>query len=64
MKKESQSCEACGTSITPNLSKKLSRLADGANRLCTSCTRVCFFLYSAMFLSDTPVSSTGLLKFR
>lgn len=63
MKKETQSCESCGMSITPNLSKKLSHVAPGTNRLCTSCTRVCCLLYSAMFLSHSPASSTCLLNF-
>lgn len=63
MKKETQSCESCGISITPNLSKKLSHVAPGTNRLCTSCTRVCFLLYSDLFLSHPSASSTGLLNF-
>ncbi|XP_042036563.1 histone-lysine N-methyltransferase ATX5-like isoform X2 [Salvia splendens] len=37
IKKESQSCEACGVSIPPYLSKKI---VPGTNRLCTSCTRL------------------------
>ncbi|XP_042003568.1 histone-lysine N-methyltransferase ATX4-like isoform X1 [Salvia splendens] len=37
LKKESECCEACGTSIAPYLSKKIF---PGTNRLCTSCTRL------------------------
>ncbi|KAG6410027.1 hypothetical protein SASPL_128074 [Salvia splendens] len=37
LKKESECCEACGTSIAPYLSKKVF---PGTNRLCTSCTRL------------------------
>lgn len=59
MKKESQSCDACGISIAPYLSRKASHLASGTNRLCTSCARVCCLLYSTMFLSHPPVSFTG-----
>lgn len=40
MKKESQSCDACGISIAPYLSRKASHLASGTNRLCTSCARL------------------------
>ncbi|KAK6135203.1 hypothetical protein DH2020_031048 [Rehmannia glutinosa] len=40
MKKESQSCEACGGSIVPNLSRKSISSAAGTNRLCTSCARL------------------------
>ncbi|KAK4431340.1 Histone-lysine N-methyltransferase ATX5 [Sesamum alatum] len=40
MKKESRSCEACGVSVAPNLSRKSNNLAAGTNRLCTSCARL------------------------
>ncbi|KAL8537940.1 hypothetical protein ACS0TY_000040 [Phlomoides rotata] len=40
MKRESQSCEACGMSIAPNLSRKTHNSAAGTNRLCTACTRL------------------------
>ncbi|KAL0400608.1 UNVERIFIED_CONTAM: Histone-lysine N-methyltransferase ATX5 [Sesamum latifolium] len=40
MKKESRSCEACGMSMAPNLSRKSNNSAAGTNRLCTSCARL------------------------
>ncbi|KAL2226964.1 UNVERIFIED_CONTAM: Histone-lysine N-methyltransferase ATX5 [Sesamum indicum] len=40
MKKESRSCEACGVSMAPNLSRKSNNSAAGTNRLCTSCARL------------------------
>ncbi|KAL6509257.1 hypothetical protein OROGR_022567 [Orobanche gracilis] len=40
MKKETESCEACGVSIEPNLSRKSNSSAAGTNRLCTSCARL------------------------
>ncbi|KAG8381151.1 hypothetical protein BUALT_Bualt06G0092600 [Buddleja alternifolia] len=40
MEKESQSCEACGMSIAPNLSRKSNDSVIGTNRLCTSCARL------------------------
>ncbi|KAL9163142.1 hypothetical protein ABFS82_06G022100 [Erythranthe guttata] len=40
MKQESRSCEACGVSIAPRLSRKSHNSAAGINRLCTSCARL------------------------
>ncbi|PIN20510.1 histone H3 (Lys4) methyltransferase complex, subunit SET1 [Handroanthus impetiginosus] len=40
IKKESQSCEACGVGIAPSLSRKSNHPAAGTNRLCSSCARL------------------------
>ncbi|CAH9070634.1 unnamed protein product [Cuscuta epithymum] len=40
MKKEADSCEACGSYIPPKVSRKVNDSAPGSNRLCPACARL------------------------